>query len=177
MTCIITPQDFSSLVTDRHRYRWTLGPMRHTVAALKGRPVAITTDTQTGGTRIGVTLGACYRHHRAGAVVEVTGEYGPTAYRLDGIGHILPLDWPRTEQDAKWVALRSYGDEQTAALRVARPVIEQRVRAAGGEPYGKYTITPDMDNVVVAYTPQREDAGRSMHEVVKLSELARAMVA
>ncbi len=151
--CAITPQDFSSSTSDVLRDRWTVGKMRHVVAALAGRPVAITTDRMTGSTRIGVTLRDVQglRHGTGyGVVVESTFEDGTTSgtlFDLHSLGVIIPLDYGVGEKDAKWTALETYRQESSEAIRQARETHPELG-------YGRWNGTPCFDCVSVTYEPQ-----------------------
>lgn len=149
-TTVIRARDFSDSTTDADRDTWTLGKLRHVIAALDGAPVAITVDRLTGHTEVGVRLVgiACGRFVDHGPVVERTlsdGTTQRTIFSRHSIGDtITPLD----RSSAKWTATDSVRNEASAAIRLARAEHE------AAHAYGRWTATPGLDYVDVTYTPQ-----------------------
>lgn len=150
MPCIIRPQDFSQIVTDSNYRTWTVGPMRHVIAALDGQPVAITIDKMTGSTRIGVKL-VRIQGSRGGGGYDVILEdkFGNHAFSLFSLGEaILPLvEETVASKDAKWVALDSFREEKSAATRRAQ-------EEHGDGRYGKWSAAPGYADVTVSFEPQ-----------------------
>jgi hypothetical protein len=151
-TCAVKASDFSHRTTDPLRDEWTAGKLRHLIAALDGTPVIVTVDRQTGHTLVGVEL-VGLRASFASSNVEVgvrsqyTDGTSVTCWHLAfSLGStIIPLG----DSQAKWNALRSYGDEQSAAI--------QRAQAEHGEPegraWGEWDATLGHHHVGVTYTP------------------------
>lgn len=154
-TCAITARNFyDSRVNGRAE--WTAGMLRHVVAALAGRPVAITTEAQTGHTLLNATLVDV----RSGwdypvLTIEMPlsdGETYRTTPLIFKLGEtIVPLDPPASAgPDAKWTALNTYRNEKSAALEYVKA---QRPEAS--EWWGVWKMTPGLRNVVVTYTPSK----------------------
>lgn len=115
----ITARDFSQSTADKGRDTWTLGKMRHVIAASAGRPVVIVADASTGFTLVNVTLtGLSYRSHEGQGRVHVThaDQTAPstTAYRLEDIGAVVLLE------GSKFDAVKTYRDEVSAGIRAAQ---------------------------------------------------------
>jgi hypothetical protein len=145
-TCAVKASDFSHRTTDPQRTEWTAGKLRHLIAALDGAPVIVTVDRQTGHTLVGVELVGL----RA-SFMSIRSQYadnsGDVVWHLAfSLGDtIIPL----VDNQAKWNALRSYGDEQSAAI--------QRAQAEHGEPegrsWGEWDATLGHHHVNVTYAP------------------------
>jgi len=171
-TTAILASDFSQSTTDTNRHSWTLGKMRHVIAALNGQPVAIICDKQTGFAEVGVRLTSVFdggpsRGDRL--TVERDDDDGvtrKTTYWLPAIGEtIIPLASEVGISGAKWAATRSYSDECSAAIKLVRDRHPEW-------DYGKWEAVPFDHEVHVSYTAQRENAGpRFAYEQVRLSEL------
>lgn len=152
----ILASDFSESTTDTLRQRWTTGKMRHVVAALDGALVAITTDRQTGHTEVGVRLTRVTSSGQvhSGPRVEVertlpNGSTQRTLFRLDEVGEaIIPLD-EGFSTGVKWVAIKAYRDEGSAAIRIAR----EEHGEAEGRAWGKWSASPNLESVSVRYEP------------------------
>lgn len=147
MPTAIRASDFSSRTTDFDRHRWTVGKMQLTIDALKGAPVVIVVDQQTGFTMVGVTLTRSYHDSWGGDRVVVRDsftEHG-VAYRLADIGEtIIPL----TEQRVKWNALNAARDLEAAAIRKAREAHGE------GRRWGAWRARPTSSTSAhVTYTP------------------------
>lgn len=166
----ITPRDFSTSVNDVNRDRWTVGTLAFVVEALNGQRVAIVTDNGTGGALVGVTLGKIvaggshsYRLHVTSTYE--SGETQTTAYLLQGLGAIIPLEQEPGVSPAKWRALDAHRIAQSEAIKVMRDAMPEL-------DYGKWDATPiDLTTVDVTYTPQREGAGRRTYRRVVAGEL------
>jgi hypothetical protein len=179
-TTAVRAQDFSSDTTDTTRDRWTIGKMRHLVAALDGTPVVITLDRHSGFAVIGAELLGCTEHPLKGAQVRVkstfdNGETSLTDYRLAEVGDtIIPLDGRVGGRGAKWIALESYRAETSAAIAVA----QREHGDTEGRSWGRWSATPGYANVAVSYTPSTGNPafadrwGTRWYGVVSLSELA-----
>jgi len=151
-TCAVKASDFSHRTTDPQRTEWTAGKLRHLIAALDGAPVIVIAESRTGHTLVGVEL-VGLRSSFASSNVEVgiRSQYadgsGSTIWHLAfNLGNtIIPLG----DSQAKWTALRTYGDEQFVAI--------QRAQAEHGEcegrAWGEWDATLGHHHVNVTYTP------------------------
>jgi hypothetical protein len=172
-TTTVHASDFSTSTADALRNRWTVGKMRHLIAALGDATVIVEIDSRTGFALMGrlteVFNGGPIRGNRLTVVTVLEdGTEHATHYNLNNVGAVmvLPGQGKRAEHSAKWDALKSYGDERMAAIDHVRPKAE-----ADGLTYGKWEATPCDGVVSVTYTPQREGAGRFTHFTVALREL------
>lgn len=167
-TTVIRARDFSDKTTDVLRDRWTVGKLRHVIAALDRREVAITVDNLTGHTAIGVTLvglGTDRLHIAFG------GAMGTTAHFVPSLGDtITPLDDPSITKGARWTATETWREEKWAAIRVAK----EEHGECEGRTDGRWEATPQGSSVHVRYTPAREGAGRSAWWPIPLSALGEA---
>ena len=149
----IRARDFSRQTTDPLREEWTLGKMRHLIAALEGRTVAIVCDRQTGFTVIG-RLERCFHGGPArGPRVLVVTEHNRTNYYLRNVGDsIVILDDHTGTKGAKWTALDTYRDEGSAAIAHVRAGIT----AEGGDPWaGSWEATIGEHDVTVVRRGER----------------------
>lgn len=169
-SCTITARDFMSTKADGcwETQRWSSGAMRHVVAALAGNAVAITVEKRTGSTMVGVYLVGVLATGDSGpgerVVVETVladGTTSRTNFRLDEIGHVIPLD--ETGRGAKWTALETYREEAAAAGAAAKAT-------APDWTYGKISTRHFTDFVDVSYESQGEGP-RHDYRRVALSEI------
>lgn len=157
---IIQPVDFADRIeeTGGWRFGWGGGAMRHLVAALDGRKVAVVTDTATGGVVNNVVLVAVVSGWAGnGYALRVSDTYTredgrevsrETDYPLSKVGPVIDLS---EFTDTKWKALRTFGDEVAAAIRLAQ-------NAHGkdeGREWGRWRGTPmgTSAHVDVTYEP------------------------
>lgn len=155
MTTAILASDFSDRVTDTNRRAWTLGKMRHAIAALDGRDVAIITDRQTGHVTFGRLIecfdGGPSRGPRVMVESDLSdGTVQRTTFWLHGIGEtIIPLSERLGERGAKWTALETWREEKSRAIRWAA----ERHGEVEGRAWGSWTAEPHDYFVSVAYEP------------------------
>lgn len=157
--CVILPTDFNKNTADPNRRRWTAGQLRHVVAALAGTPVAITIDNQTGSALVGVVLLAVTPNSpghdllieytfadKSGAV-----KTQRTSYRIFSLGEaIIPMGYPNGgNTDAKFIATRTYADENTRAITVVRA----KYGEVAGRKCGAWSAEPTLTGSIVRYTP------------------------
>lgn len=151
-TSRIRARDFAPRTTTPGRDDWTVGKLRHVIAALAGAPVILTVDDQTGHTVIGVTLEGTYG---VGSDASVIVNYGTrtTRHYLFSLGDtIIPLTNPAGGSGHKWVALNMYRDEVSAAIRLA----QARHGEVEGRAWGAWEGTCTAAGVHVTYTPSPE---------------------
>ena len=118
-TTAIRVEDFSQYTDDAMRHRWTIAKMRAVIAALKGQPVALVLDNQTGFALAGVRLtdvfdGGPSRGLRLRVESDdADGVTRPTNYRLAATGNtIIPLAPESGVRGAKWDAVEAYREAQ-----------------------------------------------------------------
>lgn len=119
----IKPADFSDRVTDVNRYRWTLDKIEHVVAAMKGRPALVETDSRTGHTVYGEIVGhASTGSSNPGARLQIRDADGRvTNYYLPSVGVIVDLG--EEGRGAKWDALDRRRKAERAACDEARRLL------------------------------------------------------
>lgn len=143
-TTAIRASDLSPSTDDVNRNRWTTGKLRYLVAALDGAPVAVTTDTQTGHTEIGVTLVGTSKGR-----LHVQGQGPrPVAFHDFNIGAtVIPL----VDTRAKWTMVRAWMDDASKAIRMAKAI------APATCDWGKWTANVDTatpgGRITVSYHP------------------------
>lgn len=151
-TCAVKASDFSHRTTELQRNEWTAGKLRHLIAALDGAPVIVIAEGRTGHTLVGVEL-VGLRASFASSNVEV-GIRSQYADNSGGVVWHLAFSLgdtiiPLVDNQAKWNALRTYGDEQSAAI--------QRAQAEHGEcegrAWGEWDATLGHRHIGVTYTP------------------------
>lgn len=147
MPLAITAEDFDYSHTTV-RYGWTVGKMRHVIAALDGAEVAIVVDKHDGYTVIGrlMDIVADEDDHEPHLTVESGPVYGCAerfTYRLVEVGVIMEMS---DDAEAKWVAVDSYRAETERAI--------EHARAQHPDPdHGTWTGVPHDDCVLVTYQP------------------------
>lgn len=176
-TGVIRARDFSDNVTDTHRDQWTAGKLRHVIAALAGQPVIITTDNQTGFTLVNVTLvglrASMSGHVELGIHSRFEDGTETTIYHLAfQLGDtIIPVG----ESQAKWTAVRSYGDDKSYAVELA----QHEHGETEGRAWGKWTAHPLNHGVFVEYEPHTgnpafaDKRGERGHWEYSLEKVAR----
>lgn len=164
-TTVIRARDFSDKTTDFLRDRWTAGKLRHVIAALDRREVAITVETLTGHTVMGVTLVGLSSDR---LYIAYGGAMGTTAHFIPSLGDtITPLDDPSATKGAKWTAVETWLGEKCAAIRVAK----EEHGECEGRTDGRWEATPQGSSVHVRYTPAHEGASRRAWWPIPLSAL------
>lgn len=154
-TAAILASDFSHSAADVLHRQWTVGKMAHVIAALDGAPVAITVDSGSGHTLIGVQLVAVFnggpsRGDRVTVKMILSdGTEQTTNYFLPSIGEaIIPLTSDGSK--AKWTALDSERAQKSQAIRVA----QAEHGDCEGRSWGKWEARPiNLNEVQVTYTP------------------------
>jgi hypothetical protein len=172
MALAITPEDFSNSTTDPLRSQWTVGKMRHVVAALGGAEVIVVTDRGTGHAVQGRLVAAFEGGPSRGARLTVEtdlpeGKTTRTHYFMANVSTVIQLTLSPADiamAGAKWRALESYRKESMAAIEVAR------ARHPEWD-YGAWKGTPCDGLVSVTYTSQKPGDRTFGHETVSLSEL------
>jgi hypothetical protein len=146
LSTAIKASDFSGKTTDAQRTIWTVGKMRHLIAALDGAEVIVTTDARTGHTVIGAQLVSLRKTPGFGSYdVLVVTEHNRTWFSLSSIGEtIIPLD--ASGKGAKWAALDLYREERSAAIQAAQA-------ANPSCAWGEWSAEPGHDWIDVAYEP------------------------
>lgn len=140
--------DYSNITV---RYDWTIGKMRHLIAALDGAEVAVVVDKHNGYTMIGHLIDTFEDDIGSGPQVTVEtsrlhGRVDRFSYRLLEIGTIIELS---ADAEAKWVAIESYRAETERAIEHAR-----RQHPDWGP--GVWTGVPHDDCVLVTYESRPE---------------------
>lgn len=130
------------------RYGWTVGKMRHVVAALNGAEAAIVVDKHSGYTVIGRLVDTFEDETDSDPQVRI--ETGPlhgcvelVDYRLLEVGAIIEMS---EEAEAKWVAVDAYRAETERAIEHAR-------RQHPDWDHGVWTGIPHSECVFVTYAP------------------------
>lgn len=152
-TAAILASDFSQSTTDAQRTRWNVAKMSHLIEALAGEPVVITTDRLTGSSLVGAELvrafhGGTGRGERVAVKLTLSdGTEQITNYRIVEVGEaIIPL----VESNAKWTALRTYSDQVSHAIKIAKSAHGE----TEGRAWGAWKGTPlSLTEVDVTYTP------------------------
>lgn len=129
-------------------YGWTVGKMRHLIAALAGALVAIVVDQHGGHTITGRLVDTFDDGTDGGRVVVETGpvhdQVDRITCRLPEVGVVIEL---ADVAEAKWVAVASYRAETEQAINQAR---QQHPDDDGP---GVWTGLPHDDCVLVTYQP------------------------
>lgn len=153
-TCVIRARAFSDSLKDADRDRWTVGKMRHVLAALGETPVIINTDWQTGHTLVNVTLtglrtGWCVGYEVGIRSIYSDGSGGVVWHDLANLGDtIIPLPGLDTRHgDAKWKAVRSFMDECSHAVELAQ------TQHGETRKWGSWSAQPGHSRVSVTYLP------------------------
>lgn len=154
----INARTFNNNTKDPNRDEWTGGAMQHLVDALKGAPVAIVLDKQTGFTEVNVTLGGV-RPGGSGSHAHVLvqrvhsdGTTGGCWYPLFQVGTVIELGDSR----ARWTAIDTHREEQTRAIRklqehlMAELGIDDRYKL----PRGKWECTSFPGYVHASFDPE-----------------------
>ena len=161
-SCTVKAQDFASRTNDSQYESWTEGKLRHLIAALDGRPVALIADRQTGHTAVGVKLIELrYSGADARLVYEWVGNDGKsyrTATLLFKLGDtIIPIVDTTVGGGAKWRALETYRKECTAAVMLCQKLHGE----PEGRKWGTWASYCTGRGVMVTYTPH---TGHREHE-------------
>jgi hypothetical protein len=155
-TCVITARDLNKpSVTDPLYNRWTVGKLRHVIAALRGRRVVVTTDSQSGHAIFGCRLIRAFEGG-AGRGPRLTVEYDlgdgdtqRTNFYVPSLGDtIVPFPgetWG--DRGPKWEALDRWRTENRAAIERAQH------EHMAEHPYGRWEASPLQDGISVSYTP------------------------
>jgi hypothetical protein len=150
-TEIIHARDFESTPTSPTYDRWTLGKLRHLIAALDELDdrTVIAQVSYTGFAVVGVIRRAFYAGAGRGARVVIATEAGTTAYRVAELGAIVLMPTPAAPRAA------SARHRAVALMRAEGMAAVRRAQAEHGadRKWGNWQYVPTEDGMYVTYEP------------------------
>lgn len=150
----INPTDFNKDTKDPNRNTWTPGQMRHLVKALGDTPVAIVLEKATGFSLVNAQLRNVRKTPGYGtfavlvAVPLSDGTIHHCWYSLNHVGTVIVLG----ESNARWTALDTFRNEESAAKRRVYPLWEKKYEGRQ-QPKGKWTVRSSAYDVTVSFNP------------------------